>query len=244
MNLPKIDLPIYDFELPSTGKTIQFRPFRVKEQKILLMAMESKNEIDAINAVKQIVSNCVVSEDFNVDEMSSFDIEYFFVKLRMNSIGEKVNLTFSCKNEIEPNKICNHVMEFQHDLTTVTIERNPQHERTIFFTKDVGVVMKYPGFKNTEKMLSGKDKSSVETALDMIVNCIDYFFDKDNNYYIKEMNRKEVMDYIENIPKASFDKMEKFFDTFPKVKSVVEHKCEKCGFEHSIPVEGLTSFFA
>lgn len=245
MKLPKIDLPTYDFQLPSTGKTIRFRPFLVKEQKILLMALESKKEIDSINAIKQIVSNCVIENNFDVNEMSSFDLEYFFIQLRMRSIGEKINLSFTCKNAISENEECNNVMKFEYDLSNAKIEKNPEHKTTIFFTKDIGVVMKYPSFKTTESLMQGskENKTSVENALELVVDCIDYFFEKDSIFYAKEMKKEEIMEYIENIPKTSFDKMEKFFDTMPQVKSIVKHKCEKCEFEHEIPVEGLTNFF-
>lgn len=245
MNLPKIDLPTYEFELPSTGQKIKFRPFLVKEQKILLMAMESQKDIDMFNAVKQIVTNCIVEKDFDVSQISSFDLEYFFIQLRMRSIGEKIMLSFNCKNTISENEECNNLMQFEHDLTNTTIERNPEHDKTIFFTKNIGVVMKYPSFNTSEKIMNDEQdkKTNTESALEMIVDCIDYFFDKDTVYYVKEMSKKEIYDYIENLTQEQFNKMEKFFDTFPQVKSIVKHKCSKCGFEHSIPVEGLTSFF-
>ena len=251
MKLPKIDLPIYDFELPSTGRKIKFRPFLVKEQKILLMALEEQkseqaesNDQTIIDAVKQIIKNCIVETNFNVNEMSSFDIEYFFLHLRARSISEKVNMSFRCKNTVE-DKECNNLMQFEHDiLNSTVIEKNPNHNKTIFFTKDVGVVMKYPSFNAVEVLINKNKKNSVEAALDMIINSIDYFFDKDGVYPIKELDKKDILEYIENIPKSSFDKIDNFFNTMPVVKSNIEHKCSKCGFQHVIPLEGLTSFFA
>jgi len=244
MNLPKIDLPTYEFELISTGKKIKFRPFLVKEQKILLMAMESGDEKDALDSIKQIVSNCIIEKDFDINQLSSFDLEYFFVQLRMRSIGEKINLSFSCKNMISEEEECNNLMKFEYDLSKVSIEHEPNHSKTIFFTKDIGVVMKYPSFNVIKEALDlESEKSETENALNMIIDCIDYFFEGENVFYINEMSRKEIEEYIENLPKTYFDKMESFFDTFPKVKSIIEHKCKKCGFDHVIPVEGLTSFF-
>lgn len=243
MKLPKIDLPTYEFELPSTGKKIKFRPFLVKEQKILLIAMESGKEKDIIDAVKQIVSNCVIEKDFNVDEMSTFDFEYFFIHLRARSIGEKVSMSFKCKNKIDKEE-CDHLMQFEHDLLSATVEKYPNHEKTIFFTKDIGVVMKYPNISVASNIVTKSNKKkTVEEALDMIVESIDYIFDKDNIYYVKEMKKEEILEYIESVPKTSFDRMQNFFNTIPYVKSMIEHKCEKCGFEHRIPLEGLTSFF-
>jgi predicted peroxiredoxin len=242
MNLPKIDLPTFEFVIPSTGKTIKFRPFLVKEQKILLIALESGKEKDIVDAVKQIVTNCVIDSNFDVNKMAAFDLEYFFIHLRARSIGEKVNMSFRCKNTINEEE-CNNLMQFEHDLLSATVVKSESQENTIFFTKEVGVVMKYPTINSVEKIMGESKKKSVENALDMIVESIDYFFDKDNIYHIKEMDKNEVIDYIENIPKASFDKIEKFFNNMPYVKSIIEHKCEKCGFEHKIPLEGLTSFF-
>jgi hypothetical protein len=247
MPLPKIDLPTYEFELPSSGKKIKFRPFLVKEQKILLMALEAGKEADVIGAVKQIVTNCIVEENFDVNDMSAFDIEYFFINLRARSIGEKMALNFKCKNIVEE-KECGHNMQVEHDVLSAKIEKQPDHNKTIFFSKDVGVVMKYPSMKLAENLVlkakaKQKNLSETEIAMDMIVDCVDYFFEKDNIFYINEMSREEVRDYIENIPKSSLDQIEKFFQTMPTVKSLVEHKCEKCGFEHKIPIEGLISFF-
>lgn len=247
MALPKIDLPTYEIEMPCTGKKVTFRPFLVKEQKILLMAMESKVEEDIIRSIKQIVSNCIVDKDFDVEDMSSVDLEYFFMHLRARSIGEKVSLNYTCKNVVDE-KECNHLMKFEHDILSTQVEKNPDHDKTVFFSKDVGVVMKYPSMKMAENMVlkakaKSKDKSDVDSALDIIIDCMDYIFDKENIYYIKEMNRDEVREYIENVPKASFDKIENFFNTMPKIKSLVEHKCEKCGFDHKIQIDGITNFF-
>ena len=242
MNLPKIDLPTFEFEIPSSGKIIKFRPFLVKEQKILLIALESGKEKDIVDAVKQIIQNCVVDKNFKVDEMSTFDVEYFFIHLRARSIGEKVSMSFRCKNTVNDEE-CNHLMEFEHDLLSATVEKNDGHDKTIFFSNEIGVVMKYPSMNLTGNITKNKKKKSVEDALNMIVDSIDYIFDKDNIYYINEMKKEEVLEYIENIPKTSFDKIQDFFNTMPYVKSNVEHKCGKCGFEHVIPLEGLTSFF-
>lgn len=245
MNLPKIDLPNYEFELPSTGKKIKFRPFLVKEHKILLMALESSDEKEIMGAVKQIVSNCILENNFDINEMSSFDLDYFFIQLRMRSIGEKLSLSYRCKNVVDDNKECNNLMEFEHDLSTVEIEKNQTHNKTIFFTKDSGIVMKYPGMKVSEILVSDqhKNKTTIEKEIEMIVECIDYLFDKDAIYPTKEVSKNEIVEYIENLSKDNFEKIQNFFDTFPEVKSVIQQKCKKCGFDHVIPVEGLINFF-
>lgn len=247
MKLPKIELPTYEFELPSTGKVIKFRPFLVKEQKIFLMALESGKEIDIINALKQIIRNCIIDDEFNIEDMAPFDLEYFFINLRARSIGEKIMLSFRCKNIVD-NAECNNLMEFEHDILTTTIEKDPEHDKTIFFSKDVGVVMKYPSINLAKTLLDNaknknKNTNSIDEAFNLIADCVEYFFEKDNIFYVKEMNKKDVVEYLENIPKQSFDKIEKFFETTPKIKSIVEHKCRKCSFEHRIPIEGITSFF-
>lgn len=242
MNLPKIDLPTFEFVIPSTGKSVKFRPFLVKEQKILLMAQESGKDKDIVDAVKQITQNCILDKDFKVENMSTFDIEYFFIYLRAKSISEKVSMSFRCRNVVN-DEYCDHLMEFDHDLLSATVEKDPSHNKTIFFTKDVGVVMKYPSISLRGSFSKTTKKKSVEEALNMIIDCIDYIFDKDNVYYLNEMKKEEIVEYIENIPKTSFDKIQTFFDTMPYVRSNVTHTCQKCGFNHSIPLEGLTSFF-
>ena len=133
MALPKIDLPTYEVELPSTGKMLKFRPFLVKEQKILLMALEAGKEIDIITAIKQIIKNCVIEDDFSVDDLAPFDLEYFFINLRARSIGEKIALSFKCKNIVDE-KECNHLMEFEHDILTAKVQKTPEHDKTIFFS--------------------------------------------------------------------------------------------------------------
>lgn len=247
MTLPKIDLPTYEVLLPCSEKTIKFRPFLVKEQKILLMAMESKSEEDIIRAIKQIVSNCIIEKDFDVENMSSIDLEYFFVHLRARSIGEKIHREYTCKNVVEGQE-CNHIMSFDYDILSIQLEKKQNHDKTIFFSKDVGVVMKYPSMKMAENLVlmtkaKSKTISNADLALDVIIECIDYIFDKENIFYIKEMDKKEVKEYIETIPKSSFDKIEQFFETMPELTSTIEHKCEKCGFEHKIAMTGMINFF-
>lgn len=242
MALPKIDIPIYEVDLPCMEKRISFRPFLVKEQKVLLMALESEKEEDIIRSIKQIIRNCVQTENFDVDELSSVDIEYFFMNLRARSIGEKVSLSYKCKNKIEE-ETCDHLMTFDHDILSAKIIKNPNHSKTIFFSKDVGIVMKYPSLKLTEKIMSTQDTNKIDTALDLIIECIDYIFDKENIYYVKEMNKNEIKDFIENLPKNSFDKMQTFFEDLPQIESIAEHKCEKCGFDHKLTMNGIANFF-
>lgn len=247
MNLPKIDLPTFEFEIPSSKKKVKFRPFLVKEQKVLLMALESGKETDILNAIKQIIKNCIVDENINIDELSSIDLEYFFIHLRARSIGEKVSLNYKCKNVVE-GKECGHNMQIEHDILSATIENHPEHNKTVFFNKEVGVVMKYPSMKMAENLIlktkaEQKNVSETDMALDMIIDCVDYFFDKENVFYINEMSRNDVKEYIENIPKKSLDQIEKFFNTMPTIKSIAEHKCEKCSFDHKIPIQGMINFF-
>lgn len=246
MNLPKIDLPNFEFQIPSTGKIVKFRPFLVKEQKILLMAQETKNDKDIVEAIKQITQNCIIDKDFDVEKMSTFDIEYFFIHLRAKSISEKTMMSFKCKNIVNngvDDEYCDHLMEFEHDLLSATIEKDPNHNKTIFFTKDIGVVMKYPSISLRGTFSRNPEKLGINESLNIIISCIDYIFDKDNIYYLNEMKKEEILEYIENIPKPNFDKIQKFFDTMPYVKSNIVHTCQKCGFNHSLPLEGLTNFF-
>lgn len=241
MNLPNlIATPHYDFVVPSTGKKIQFRPFLVKEQKILLIALASKNEVEILNSIKQVISNCIITKDFNINELASFDLEYFFIQLRVASVGKLVQAQFVCDNPLNDEEKCGNILKISYDITQTKVDKNPKHSNKIMLTDDVGVVMKYPslGMFDSERKVE-----DIEYLFSLITSCIDYVFDKETVYKSSDYKPEELSSFVENLTKEQFDKIEEFFDTMPVVKQVIAHKCSKCGFEHSLPLEGLQSFF-
>lgn len=243
--LPKVDVPIYELELPLSKKRVKFRPFLVKEEKILLMAVESDDEKAALLAIKQIISNCCLEQDFDINKLPVVDLEYFFLNLRARSVGEVVNLQYKCNNNVknEENKEvkCNHVVPIDINLLNIKPEMNADHSDKIQLSEKLGIVMKYPTFDNIEK--ADSNKGQIETIMELITECIDCVYDEDSVYYTKDVPKKEVEDFVENLSQDHFKKIQKFFDTLPKIKQNVNFKCNKCGYEENIDIEGIQNFF-
>lgn len=238
--LPKIDTPVYELELPLSKKTIQYRPFKVKEQKILLMAMESDDKESIERNVKQILNNCTVSEGIKIDDLPVVDVEYYFLQLRAKSVGEVVENKYVCNNEVNGSP-CNNTMEVKIDLNQITVERSEEVDDVIQLTPTVSIKLCYPKFSVMEKLKNSS--TSVDMAFDIVVESIDYIYDGEQYYYAVESNRKELMDFIESLNTEQFNKIESFFKSLPKLTKKLEFTCNKCGFEHKIDVEGLENFF-
>lgn len=242
--LPKIDVPIYETKLISTGKTVKFRPFLVKEQKLFLISSQSDDINDMINSVKQVITNCVL-DDIDVDSLATFDIEHLFIQMRARSVGEIVNLKYNCNNLVKDDKgeekACNNQVSVDLNLLEVEPVKNENHTNKIEITDEVGIIMKYPTFDMVNKLnIEGEDFSQI---IDVIIECVDYIYDKDNVYYKKDVSKEELLSFIENLQQSSLEKIQKFFDTLPKIKKEVHFECNKCKYSEDITVEGLGSFF-
>ena len=242
--LPKLDVPIYETTLISNKQTIRFRPFLVKEQKIFLMAAETSEPKDTINAIKQVLRNCVL-DDIDIDSMATFDIEYLFLQLRARSIGEVVNLRFNCNNTIvekgEEQK-CGNLVKIDVNVLEINPTRNENHSNKIQITDKVGVVLKYPTFGSIDTTdLDGQDMQQI---LNVIVSCIDYIYDDEQVYYAKDTKKEELIEFIENMKQSDLEKLSAFFTSLPKLKKDVHFHCDKCGYDEDITLEGVQSFFA
>ncbi len=246
--LPKVDVPIYELKLVSCKEPIKFRPFLVKEQKLLLMAQEAiqseekQDNSTTLNAVKQIINNCVLSE-IKVDELPMFDIEYLFLNLRARSMGENIKLSFRCVNEVEnenkeKNK-CNNIVEVEMNILNVHPKILQEHSNKIVINDNLGMLMKYPNLN----ILSKVDMQQQESVLTLILSCIDAIYDDETIYYAKDAQKKELEDFIDSLPTKVIEDIKVFFDTMPKIKEDVDFSCNKCGYKELIPIEGLDSFF-
>jgi len=243
MALPKIDVPIYNVKLISTGKTIRFRPFSVKEEKIFLMANESDDIQAIVESTKQVLSNCVLDE-INIDTLPVFDIENIFLNIRARSIGEIVNLRYKCNNYIkeendETHK-CNNVVEIDLNVLEIEPTINEKNISKIEITEKMGFVMKYPSL---EMLRNYTSTNEVDAILDLTVGCIDYIYDEENIYYSKDSTKEELVEFVESLMSKDLEKIKNFFDTMPKMKKDVQFECKKCGHKEVIEIEGIESFF-
>jgi hypothetical protein len=242
--LPKIDVPVYETTLISNGQKIKFRPFLVKEQKLFLMASQSDDTKDMVDAIKQVIRNCVLDE-IDVDTLPTFDLENIFIQLRARSVNDVVNLSYNCNNKITNDKgeenACGNLVKFDIDLLELKAEKNPNHTNKIEITDKLGIVLKYPTFNMMEKL--DMENNNMEHILDIIISCIDYIYDENNLYYAKDSTKEELTEFVENLQQSDLEKIQEFFTTLPKLKKDLHFHCNKCGYEEDITVEGIQNFF-
>lgn len=240
MALPKIDTPIYDLELPLSKKKIRFRPFLVKEQKNLLMAMESDDKDSIEKNIKQVLSNCTLTKGVKIDNLPVVDIEFYFLNLRARSVGEVIENKYRCNNEVDGN-VCGNIMETSLNLLEIKVEGLKENNDVIQLTDKISVKLKYPEFSVIQKVAGLENMTDV--AFRMIAESIEYVYDGEQFYYSKETTADELMEFLESLNQQQFTKIEEFFANIPKLEKKIEMKCSKCGFEHVLDVEGLDSFF-
>jgi hypothetical protein len=240
MALPKLDVPTYEIELPISKKIIKYRPFLVKEQKNLLMALESNESSTIQQNVRDILNNCTLTENINIDKLPIIDVEYYFINLRSKSVGEIVETRYRCNNEVEE-KVCGNIMEASVNLQNIQPYREEEVSPEIQLTDKVMIKMKYPEFGIIKDSLNMEDIT--EVTFNLISESIEHIFDGDQFYYAHEAEPGEMLEFVEGLNQAQFEKVEHFFNNLPKLKETVEMTCSKCGFYHKIDVEGLENFF-
>jgi hypothetical protein len=238
MKLPKLNLPVYELILPLSKIKVKYRPFTVKEQKILLMAIENKDTQFTLNNIKQIIESCTLTE-VNIDELSIVDIEYFFIQLRARSVGETVDLNYRCKNINEEGKECNNLMGIELNLLDIKVKES-QYSDLIELQPNIGIKMKFPS-ANSQKNLKFEGNAT-EILFDFIIECIDYIYDENTVYKAKEISKEELKQFIETFSIQQFEKINEYFKNLPKLQHSVHMKCKKCGTEHNIVIEGLENF--
>jgi hypothetical protein len=240
MALPKIDTPIYDLTLPLSNKEIRFRPFLVKEQKNLLMAMEADDKESIEKNVKQVLINCTLTEGINIEKLPVIDVEYYFLNLRARSVGELVENNYRCDNEVNGEK-CGNVMKSSLNILDIKVEKPENDKSLIQLTDDITIKLRYPEYSLLKRIAKLDNLSSL--AFEMVADCVEYIFDGEQYYYANEVSSEEMVEFIENMNQQQFSKIEDFFSDMPKLEKKIEMKCSKCGFEHKIEVQGLENFF-
>jgi DNA-directed RNA polymerase subunit M/transcription elongation factor TFIIS len=241
--LPKLDVPIYEVKLLSSGKVIRFRPFLVKEQKLFLMASESEDSKETINVIRQVLRNCIL-DDISIDDLPTFDLEWLFMHLRARSVEEVVDLKYKCNNTVKDEKgeedRCTGVVNFKMNLLEIEPTRHPEHTNKIQLTENLGVCLKYPSFEMIQKYESLSEANIMSKVL---VDCIDYLYDKDQVYYAKDNTKEELDEFVDNLQQKDLEKIKYFFETMPEIKKNVQFKCPKCAYEENIEIKGIQNFF-
>lgn len=243
MGLPKLTAPTYELNLPVSKTKIKFRPFLVKEQKLLLLASETTDDANFVRTnLAQVLKNCCLTKDIDIDELPSIDLEYFFLNLRARSVGESVELRYRCEKENDTGEVCGNKLVVNVDLLSINVDLNG-YEDLIKLTDSIGIKMLAPKLEAIEK-LANNDKSIIERTIDTIIESIEYVYDKDNFYYPKEVSKQDIIDFLESLSIEQFKKIEDFYQKIPRLKQDYDIICSKCGYEHKITLEGLQSFLA
>jgi len=233
MALPKNNLPVYTLTIPSTKKTLKYRPFVVKDEKALLIAQQSENEDVMLDTLREVIESCAVN-DIDVDSLAIFDIEYIFTQLRAVSVGEIIQLVFSCDTCDDPNAKAGVSINLQQ----IKVDVPSDHITKIPLFDDVGITMKYPTI-NTVKALGESDDIALETILD----CIDFVYNSDEVFSAKDESIDELTEFLNNLTSEQYAKIENFFVTMPRLRYDFSYTCPVCGTVHNRYIEGLASFF-
>jgi len=233
MSLPKIDKPIFTMMYPSQKREIKFRPFLVKEEKILLIAQQGGVDKDIVQAIKQILKNCVLDEKFNVDDLTTFDLEYMFLKLRSKSVSNVVSLSYQ---DVDDEKI----YDFDVNLDEIELTFTEDHNNKIAINDEVGIIMKWPSVNVVND--TPEEATEIDITDHLIRNCIDKIYDAETVYDVKEYSEDEIVDFIDNLDVNTYEKIGKFFESLPKLKHTLKYTNSN-GTERVIELQGIRDFF-
>ena len=236
MPLPKPPVPTYELTVPSTGKTIKYRPFLVKEEKVLLIAMESQDEKMIKGAVVDILRSCILSK-IKIEDLAIFDIEFIFLRIRSKAVGERVEMNFICKDDNETR------VKYELDLESVEVQYPEGHDKKIMLSDTSGIVMKYPGFDQFLKTQILQKSPSTAEVFDIVIDSVHQIFDGEEVWEAGTTPRKEIADYVEGLTTKQFEKIQQFFLTMPKLSHMISVTNPNTGVESEYEIEGLVNFF-
>ena len=236
MPLPKISTPTYELTVPSTGKNIKFRPFLVKEEKILIIAMESQSDKQIAQAVNDVLSNCILTKGVKIDDLSTFDIEYLFLNIRGKSVGETVDVMITCPDDNETK------VPVQINLDDIQIVKNDNHQRDISLDDNLTMRMKYPAMGEFIKNNFSVDMK-VDDTFDLVCSCIEQVFSEEESWAASDCTKKELHEFLEQLDTSQFKKIEQFFETMPKLSHTLNVTNPNTKVVNKIKLEGLNAFF-
>jgi len=239
MVLPKIATPTYELELPSTGQPIKYRPFLVKEEKLLVLALESEDTKQITTAIKTVIKNCIETKNVKVETLPTFDIEYLFLNIRGKSVGEEIEVNIICPDDDET------TVPVKINVDDIQVHKNPDHVKQIKVDDSIMMEMKYPSLDQFIK--SNFDLSAGNTmdqSFDLIASCIDKIYTEEEVWAAGDVSKKELLEFLEQMNSTQFKDIEKFFETMPKLSHTIQVKNPKTEVESEVVLEGLSSFFA
>ena len=240
MSLPKLNVPVYETVLPSTEKVIKYRPFLVKEEKILLTAMEDGKDETVMNAVKNVLKNCIQTK-LDINRLPTFDLEFLFLRLRAKSVGEEATIGLKPWGCPQNNgELCEKTTEVKINLEEVSVVRDEKHASKIMLDDKIGIKMGYP---NITKIGGMKLENDFESGMRMICESIEMIFTEEETFEKDSFKEKELTDFIESLNTEQFGKIREFFDTMPQLKHTAKYTCSTCGEEKETTITGLNSFF-
>ncbi len=236
MALPKVALPTYELEVPSNGKKIKYRPFVVKEEKLLLLALESEDDKQIEEATKNLLKGCIQTR-IKLDDLAIFDLEYIFLQIRAVSVGEVVEMLLTCSDDGETQ------VKYNLDLTQVQVFKPEGHSNKIMLSDSMGLIMKYPAFEEFVKIsIMGKNANS-DDIIDIMAKCVDQIFDGEDVYDSSTTSKKEFVEFIEGLTNKQFEDVQKFFEEAPVLKHEISLTNPNTGVENSVVIQGLSNFF-
>lgn len=239
MPLPKISTPTYEVELPSTGETIQYRPFLVKEEKVLVIALESEDTKQITTAIKTVIKNCILTKGVKVETLPTFDIEFLFLNIRGKSVGEEIEVNVICPDDEQT------TTTVKIDLDAIKVQKNEDHTNKIKVDKNIMMEMKYPSLEQFIKNnFDFSDTNAMDQSFELIASCIDKIYTQDEVWSASDVTKKELNEFLEQMNSSQFKEIEKFFETMPKLSHKVKVTNPKTQVESEVVLEGLASFFA
>jgi len=238
MPLPKINTPTYDLTLPSTGKKIKYRPFLVKEEKILIMALETEDISQITNAIVEILNDCILTKGVSVSKLATFDIEYLFLNVRAKSVGETVEVNVVCPDD---NKTS---VQMEINLDSIKVQKTRGHKNIIKLDDQYSMKLKYPSLNQfIDSNFESDEESDVDKSMNMITSCIEMVYDKEESWSASDSTQQELEEFIEQLNSKQFKSIEKFFETMPKLSHKVKVTNPTTEVESDVVLEGLASFF-
>ena len=238
MPLPKISTPTYELNLPSTGKKVQYRPFLVREEKLLVLALETEDPKDITTAMKTVIKNCIQTRGIKVETLPTFDIEYLFLNIRGKSVGEEIEVSIICPDDEQT------TVPVVLNVDDIKVQKSKEHTTKIQIDDSLIMEMKYPSLDQFIKNnFDFSEENQIDQSFQLITSCIDKIYNEEEVWSTADVTNKEITDFLEQMNSKQFKQIEKFFETMPKLSHDIEVKNPNTGVESTVVLEGLASFF-